>query len=49
MSQNKTVFPGLGQEGDFNPNQSFSGGGQPYSRPLNQGSVKGFQIARLKD
>lgn len=36
MSQNKTVFPGLGQEGDFNPGQSFSGGGQPYSRSSNQ-------------
>lgn len=23
MSQNKTVFPGLGQEGDFSPNQYF--------------------------
>lgn len=41
MSQNKTVFPGLGQEGDFSPNQSFSNGGQPYSRPSNQGRSKG--------
>lgn len=41
MSQNKTVFPGLGQEGDFNPNQSFSGGEQPYSRPFSQSHNKG--------
>lgn len=41
MSQNKTVFPGLGQEGDFNPEPSFSGGGQPYSRPSNQGRRAG--------
>lgn len=32
MSQNKTVFPGLGQEGDFNPNQGYPGNRQPYSR-----------------
>lgn len=32
MSQNKTVFPGLGQESDFNPNQGYSGNTQPYSR-----------------
>ena len=41
MSQNKTVFPGLGQEGDFNPNLSFSSVEQPYSRPSNQGCSKG--------
>lgn len=41
MSQNKTVFPGLGQEGDFNPEPSFSKGGQPYSRSSAQGRNKG--------
>lgn len=41
MSQSKTVFPGLGQEGDFNPNGSFSGGSSEYSRSFNQGRVKG--------
>ena len=37
MSQNKTVFPGVGPEGDYNPNQGqgYAGGGQPYSRPSN--------------
>lgn len=41
MSQNKTVFPGLGQEGDFNPEHSFNGGNRPYSRPSNQGRRNG--------
>lgn len=37
MSQNKTVFPGIGPEGDYNPTQGqgFAGGGQQYSRPSN--------------
>ncbi|MCM1517054.1 MAG: FHA domain-containing protein [Pseudoflavonifractor sp.] len=37
MSQNKTVFPGVGLEGDYNPSQGqqYAGGGQPYSRPSN--------------
>lgn len=37
MSQNKTVFPGVEPEGAYNPNsdQSYVGGGQPYSRPTN--------------
>lgn len=33
MSQNKTVFPGVGPEGDYNPNQGYAGSGQAYSRP----------------
>ncbi len=37
MSQNKTVFPGLGQEEDFTPRQGYPGNSQPYSRPSNQG------------
>ena len=41
MSQNKTVFPGLGQEGDFTPRQSYPGNNQPYSRPSNQGRGNG--------
>lgn len=41
MSQNKTVFPGLGQEGDFNPNQSNSGRGSEYTRSFNQVRAKG--------
>lgn len=41
MSQNKTVFPGLGQEGDFNPNQSYPGRSPEYARSSNQGRVKG--------
>lgn len=41
MSQNKTVFPGLGQEGDFNPDRSFTDNGQPYSRSSNQGRNNG--------
>lgn len=41
MSQNKTVFPGLGQERDFNPAPSFSGPSQSYSRPAQQGCPKG--------
>lgn len=41
MSQNKTVFPGLGQEGDFNPDRSFSSGAHPYSRSSNQSRNKG--------
>ncbi len=41
MSQNKTVFPGLGQEGDFTPRQSYPGSNQPYSRPSNQGRGNG--------
>lgn len=41
MSQNKTVFPGLGQEGDFNSNQSFAGGSREYARSSNQGRSKG--------
>ncbi len=41
MSQNKTVFPGLGQEGDFTPRQSYPGSNQPYSRPSNQGRDNG--------
>lgn len=34
MSQNKTVFPGVGPEGDYNPNngQGFSMGNQPNFR-----------------
>ncbi|MDE6548978.1 MAG: FHA domain-containing protein [Muribaculaceae bacterium] len=37
MSQNKTVFPGVGPEGDYNPNQGqgYAGGNQAYSRPSN--------------
>lgn len=41
MSQNKTVFPGLGQEGDFTPRQNYPGYNQPYSRPSNQGRGNG--------
>lgn len=41
MSQNKTVFPGLGQEGDFNPDRLFTDNGQSYSRSSNQGHNKG--------
>lgn len=43
MSQNKTVFPGLGQEGDFNPssNPSSFGGSPEYSRSPYQGQAKG--------
>ncbi len=41
MSQNKTVFPGLGQEGDFIPNHGLPGNNQPYSRPSNQGRGNG--------
>ncbi len=41
MSQNKTVFPGLGQEDDFNPNQSFSGGSPEYTRSSNQRQANG--------
>lgn len=37
MSQNKTVFPGVGPEGDYNPNQGqgYAGGNQAYSRSSN--------------
>ena len=37
MSQNKTVFPGVGPEGDYNPNQGqgYAGGNQAYSRSNN--------------
>lgn len=37
MSQNKTVFPGVGPEGDYNPSQGqgYAGGNQEYSRSLN--------------
>lgn len=35
MSQNKTVFPGVGPEGDYNPNQGCAGGDQAYSRSSN--------------
>lgn len=31
MSQNKTRFPGIGQDGDFTPNNGYSH--QPYNRP----------------
>lgn len=41
MSQNKTVFPGLGQEGDFNPNHSYSGASPEYTRSSNQGRSQG--------
>lgn len=41
MSQNKTVFPGLGQEGGYNPEQAFSGGGEAYARSSNQPSNNG--------
>ncbi len=41
MSQNKTVFPGLGQEDDFIPNRGYPGNNQPYSRPSNQGRGNG--------
>ena len=41
MSQNKTVFPGLGQEGDFNPNHSHSDENSEYSRQSNKGYAKG--------
>lgn len=41
MSQNKTVFPGLGQEGDFIPDRGYPGNNQPYSRPSNQGRGNG--------
>lgn len=41
MSQNKTVFPGLGQEGDYNPNQAYSGVGPEYTRPSAPGCAKG--------
>lgn len=37
MSQNKTVFPGIGPEGDYNPHQGNSAGqSQAYSRSSNQ-------------
>lgn len=32
MSQNKTVFPGLGHEDDFNPNQTNTRGNKSYAR-----------------
>lgn len=35
MSQNKTVFPGIGPEGDYNPHQGFAGQSQAYSRSSN--------------
>lgn len=37
MSQNKTVFPGIGPEGDYNPNpaQGYTGIDQSYSRSSN--------------
>ena len=37
MSQNKTVFPGVGPEGDYNPShgQGYAGGNQSYSRTSN--------------
>ena len=37
MSQNKTVFPGVGPEGDYNSNQGqgYAGGNQAYSRSGN--------------
>lgn len=37
MSQNKTVFPGVSPEGDYNPNQGqgYAGEVHPYSRPFN--------------
>lgn len=35
MSQNKTVFPGIGPEGDYNPNHGYAGQSQAYSRPSN--------------
>ncbi len=41
MSQNKTVFPGLGQEGDFSPNKPSYEAPQAYSRPSSQGQFKG--------
>ncbi len=41
MSQNKTVFPGLGKEGDFTPHSGYPGNSQPYSRPSSQGRSKG--------
>lgn len=41
MSQNKTVFPGLAQESDYNPNQSFAGENQEYARTRNKGGAKG--------
>lgn len=41
MSQNKTVFPGLGQEGDFNPNEPEYGGSSEYVRSSNQRCVRG--------
>lgn len=41
MSQNKTVFPGLGQEGDFIPDRGYPGNNQSYSRPSNQGRGNG--------
>lgn len=41
MSQNKTVFPGLGQEGDFNPNHSHSDEKSEYSHSSYQGHAKG--------
>lgn len=41
MSQNKTVFPGLGQEGDFHPEPSFSNNSQPYARSYNTGRGRG--------
>lgn len=41
MSQNKTVFPGLGQEGDFNPNQPYPGGSPEYARSSNQDRARG--------
>lgn len=40
MSQNKTVFPGLGQEGDFQPQQPYAS--SENVRPVNNhGAVKG--------